>query len=70
MYEEAKKIKKNEKKRNTSVNPNNAVKSQIFNNKKNIQNRKISYQVGDNYEPLKVNLNPIKVSLRKASIDQ
>ena len=70
MNEEAKKIKRNEKKRNTSVNPNNAVKTQIFNNKKNIQNRKISYQVGDNYEALKVNLNPIKVSLRKASIDQ
>ena len=71
MNEEAKKIKRNEKKRNTSVASNNiVVKTQIFNNNKIMQNRKISYQIGDNYEPQKINLNPIKVSLRKASIDQ
>jgi len=70
MDEESKKIQnENKKKRVASVSPLNVVKTQIFNNKK-MKERKISYQVGDNYEPQKVNLNPIKVNLRKTSIDQ
>ena len=67
MGEQAKKIKNEEKKRVASVSPLNVVKTKIFNTK--IQ-RKISYQVGDNIEPIKVNLNPIKVNERKTSIDQ
>ena len=63
MDEESKKIQnENKKKRVASVSPLNVVKTQIFNNKK-MKERKISYQVGDNYEPQKVNL-------RKTSIDQ
>ena len=70
MDEESKKIQnENKKKRVASVSPLNVVKTQIFNNKK-MKERKISYQVGDNYEPQKVNLSPIKVNLRKTSIDQ
>ena len=67
MGEQAKKIKNEEKKRVASVSPLNVVKTKIFNTK---MQRKISYQVGDNIEPIKVNLNPIKVNERKTSIDQ
>ena len=67
MGEQAKKIKNDEKKRVASVSPLNVVKTKIFNTK---MQRKISYQVGDNIEPIKVNLNPIKVNERKTSIDQ
>ena len=68
MDEQAKKIKNDEKKRVASVSPFHVVKTKIFNTK--MQKRKISYQVGDNIEPIKVNLNPINVNERKASIDQ
>jgi serine/threonine protein kinase len=68
MGEQAKKIKNDEKKRVSSVSPLHVVKTKIFNAK--MQTRKISYQVGDNIEPIKVNLNPIKVNERKTSIDQ
>ena len=69
MDEESKKIKKEEKKRQASVSPLNAVKTKIFNNNK-MKERKISYQVGENYQPQKVNLNPIKLNLRKAFSDE
>ena len=72
MDEELKKIKNEEnKKRVSSVSPIQAVKTKIFNINKKLQSRKISYQVGENYEPHKVSLNPnsIKVNLRKTSID-
>ena len=68
MEEESKKIKKEgNKKRGSSVSPIQAIKTKIFNNHK--QQRKISYQVGENYEPQKGSLNPIniKVNLRKDS---
>ena len=65
MDEESKKIKKEEKKRQASVSPLKAVKTKIFNNSK-MQERKISYQVGEDYQPQKVNLNPIKLNLKKA----
>jgi len=71
MDEELKKIKNEEnKKRVSSVSPIQAVKTKIFNINKKLQSRKISYQVGENYEPHKVSLNPnsIKVNLRKTSI--
>jgi serine/threonine protein kinase len=70
MNEESKKIiREDNKKRGTSVTPINAVKTTIFNMKKN-KSRKISYQIGDNYEPQKINLNPIKVNERKTSFDE
>ena len=66
--EESKKVKDEKKKRIASVSPFQVVKTKIFGN--NQQNRKISYQVGDNYEPERINLNLIKVNIRKSSIDQ
>ena len=70
MNEESKKIiREDNKKRGTSVTPINAVKTTIFNMKKS-KSRKISYQIGDNYEPQKINLNPIKVNERKTSFDE
>ena len=67
--EESKKVKEEKKKRIASVSPFQVVKTKIFGN--NQQNRKISYQIGDNYyEPERINLNPIKVNKRKTSIDQ
>ena len=69
MNEESKKIKREDKKkRGTSVTPITAVKTTILNMQKS-KTRKISYQIGDNFEPQKVILNPIKVSERKTSID-
>ena len=70
MNEDCKKIIKEEekKKRVSSVSPFKAIKTKIFNNNKNI--RKISDQIADNHEPQKVNLNPIKVSLKKTSFEQ
>ena len=69
MNEESKKIKREDKKkRGTSVTPITAVKTTILNMQKS-KTRKISYQIGDNFEPQKVILNPIKVSERKASIE-
>ena len=69
MNEESKKIKREDKKkRGTSVTPITAVKTTIFNMQKS-KSRKISYQIGTNYEPQKVNLNPIKVNERKTKID-
>ena len=70
MNEESKKIiREDNKKRGTSVTPINAVKTTIFNMKKS-KSRKISYQIGDNYEPQRINLNPIKVNERKTSFDE
>ena len=69
MDEESKKIKKEEKKRQASVSPLKAVKTKIFNNSK-MQERKISYQVGEDYQPQKVNLNPINLNLKKAFSDE
>ena len=71
MDEESKKIKKEEnKKRVSSVSPVQAIKTKIFHNNKKSKTkvRKISYQVGENYEPQKVNLNPIKVILKENNI--
>ena len=69
MDEESKKIKKEEKKRQASVSPLNAVKTKIFNNNK-MKERKISYQVGEDYQPQKDNLNPINLNLKKAFSDE
>ena len=68
MDEDSKKIKKDEKKRVASVSPIQGIKTKIFNNNKKLSTRKISYQ--DNYEPQKVNLNPINIIMRKTSIVQ
>ena len=68
INEESKKIRKNDKKRLTSVSPINAVKTTIFNVQKS-KSRKISYQVGDNYEPQKINLNPININEKNSNID-
>ena len=72
--EDAKKVKEENKKRVASVSPFQAIKTKIFNPfKNNLPPRKISYQVGDEcYEPetKKVNLNPIKVNIRKTSIEE
>ena len=70
VEEDSKKIKKEDKKRVASVSPIQGIKTKIFNNNKKLQTRKISYQVGDNYEPQKVNLNPINIIMRKTSIVQ
>ena len=70
MDEDSKKIKKEDKKRMASVSPIKGIKTKIFNNNKKLQTRKISYQVGDNYEPQKVNLNPIKIIMRKTTFVQ
>ena len=70
MDEDSKKIKKDEKKRVASVSPIQGIKTKIFNNNKKLQTRKISYQVGENYEPQKVNLNPIKIIMRKNTFVQ
>ena len=72
--EDAKKVKEENKKRVASVSPFQAIKTKILNPfKNNRPPRKISYQVGDEcYEPetKKVNLNPIKVNIRKTSIEE
>jgi serine/threonine protein kinase len=73
MDEESKKIKKEEKenkKRVSSLSPVQGIKTKIFSNNKKLQTRKISCQVGENYEPQKVNLNPIKIVVRKTTIVQ
>ena len=73
MDEESKKIKKEEKenkKRVSSLSPVQGIKTKIFNHNKKLQTRKISCQVGENYEPQKVNLNPIKIVVRKTTIVQ
>ena len=68
--EEAQKIRKEEnKKRKTTISSIQVVKTKIFNNNK-IQARKISCQIGENYEPQKVNLNPINFILSKESFEQ
>ena len=62
MEEESKKIKhERNKKRFASVSPIQAVKTKIFSNNK--KQRKISCQVGENYEPQKVSLNPINIKV-------
>ena len=68
MDEDSKKIKKEDKKRMSSVSPIQGIKTKIFNNNKKLSTKKISYQ--DNYEPQKVNLNPINIIMRKTSIVQ
>ena len=68
MDEDSKKIKKEDKKRMSSVSPIQGIKTKIFNNNKKLSTIKISYQ--DNYEPQKVNLNPINIIMRKTSIVQ
>ena len=71
MDDEVKKIKKDEnKKRKGSASPAQAVKTKIFNNNKKLQVRKISCQVGGNFIPEKVNLNLIKVNMKKISIEE
>ena len=71
MDDEVKKIKKDEsKKRKGSASPAQAVKTKIFNNNKKLQVRKISCQALDNFIPEKVNLNLIKVNMRKISIEE
>ena len=71
MDDEVKKIKKDEsKKRKGSASPAQAVKTKIFNNNKKLQVRKISCQIGDNFIPEKVNLNLIKVNMKKISIEE
>ena len=72
MDDEVKKIKKDEsKKRKGSASPAQAVKTKIFNNNnKKFQVRKISCQALDNFIPEKVNLNLIKVNMRKISIEE
>ena len=67
--DEAKKVKEENKKRVSSVSPLQAVKTKIFTAKNNRPTRKISYQVGDDYfqGQQKVNLNPIKINIRKNS---
>ena len=68
--DEAKKVKEENKKRVSSVSPFQAVKTKIFNAKNVRPSRKISYQVGDDdyfQRQQKVNLNPIKVNIRKNS---
>ena len=71
MEKEGKKIKNEEnKKRKDSFSPLQAIKTKIFNNNKKLQAKKISCQVGDNYEPQKVNLNPIKVNMKEITIEE
>ena len=67
--DEAKKVKEENKKRVSSVSPLQVVKTKIFNAKNLRPLRKISYQAGYYYfqEQQKVNLNPIKINLRKDS---
>ena len=67
--EEVSKLKKKEesKKRPGSLSPVNEIKTKIF-NKNKVPSRKISYQIGENYNPQKVNLNPIKVFMKEAII--
>ena len=67
--DEAKKVKEENKKRVSSVSPLQVVKTKIFNDKNLRISRKISYQAVDYYyqEQQKINLNPIKVNLRKDS---
>ena len=62
--EESKNAKEENKKRVASVSPFQVVKTKIYQDKK-LQSRKISYQVGDNLEPQRINLNPIKINMRK-----
>ena len=71
MEKEGKKIKNEEnKKRKDSFSPLQAIKTKIFNNNKKLQAKKISCQVGDNCDPQKVNLNPIKVNMKEITIEE
>jgi serine/threonine protein kinase len=65
--DEAKKVKEENKKRVASVSPLQAVKTKIFSTKNVRPSRKISCQVGEYcfQEKNKVNLNPIKVNVKK-----
>ena len=69
IAEESKNAKEENKKRVASVSPFQVVKTKIYQDKK-LQSRKITYQEGDNLEPQRINLNPIKINMRKTSIDQ
>ena len=70
--DEAKKVKEENKKRVASVSPFQAVKTKIFNTKNIRPSRKISFQVGQYcfQEQNKVNLNPIKVNIKKDSSEE
>ena len=72
MDEETKKVKKENKKRQSSLSPLQAVKTKIFNPDKIRQKRKISYQDNDNFRPEspKINLNQIKDSPQMVGIQQ
>ena len=72
--EGAKKIKEENKKRVSSVSPLQAIKTKIFNPFKNAHSsKKINNQLGNDYyitESKKVDLNPIRINIKKPSIEK
>ena len=71
MDEEVRKIKNGEnKKRIASFSPLKNVKTKIFNNNKKLQNKKVNQPIEENCEAQRINLNPIKINMRKISIQQ
>ena len=71
MDEEVRKIKNEEnKKRIASLSPLQKVKTKIFNNNKKLQYKKVSDQIVVNCVAQKNQLNPIKINMKKISIQQ